>query len=162
MGQAGFRTDWDLHQRDTLTLQGDLYNGDAGQSQRVSSYSPPFVTNVQQYVELGGGNLLGRWKRVLATGSDIEVQTYYDRTNRKQANFAESRDTFDIDFIHHVILPWRQDFRCGLGAPLSSGNTTEVVPTVTFTPNHYTDKLYSAFIQDIISILLNQPSLTIG
>src|SRR5216683_2518473 len=24
MGQAGFRTDWDLHQRDTLTLQGDL------------------------------------------------------------------------------------------------------------------------------------------
>src|SRR5438309_3101227 len=31
MGQTGFRADWDLHQRDTLTLQGDLYNGDAGQ-----------------------------------------------------------------------------------------------------------------------------------
>src|SRR5216683_3381290 len=30
MGQTGFRTDWDLHQRDALTLQGDLYNGDAG------------------------------------------------------------------------------------------------------------------------------------
>src|SRR6267154_1732157 len=44
MGQAGFRADWDRHHRETLTLQGDLYNGDAGQSQGVSSYSPPFVT----------------------------------------------------------------------------------------------------------------------
>src|SRR5216683_6882577 len=111
MGQTGFRTDWDLHQRDTLTLQGDLYNGDAGQSQGVNSYSPPFVTNVEQQVEIGGANLLGRWKRMLAAGSDIEVQTYYDRTNRRKANFAESRDTFDIDFIHHLVLPWRQDFR---------------------------------------------------
>src|SRR5262249_6122218 len=29
MGQAGFRTDWQPRSRDTLTLQGDLYNGDA-------------------------------------------------------------------------------------------------------------------------------------
>src|SRR6195256_1740895 len=156
MGQTGFRTDWDLHQRDTLTLQGDLYNGDAGQSQGVSSYSPPFVTNVQQYVELGGGNLLGRWKRVLAAGSDIEVQTYYDRTNRKQANFAESRDTFDVDFIHHLVLPWRQDFLWGLGARLSSGNATNVDPTVVFTPGHFMDKLYSSFVQDEIAVVRNK------
>src|SRR4030081_2814913 len=66
MGQTGFRTDWDLHQRDTLTLQGDLYSGDAGQRLGINSYSPPFVTNVEQQVELSGGNLLGRWKRMLA------------------------------------------------------------------------------------------------
>src|SRR5712692_6216242 len=41
MGQAGFRTDWDLHKRDTLTLQGDLYSGDAGQRLAINSYSPP-------------------------------------------------------------------------------------------------------------------------
>src|SRR3989475_6688301 len=130
MGQTGFRADWDLHQRDTLTLQGDLYNGDAGQRLEINSYSPPFVTNVEQNAELGGGNLLGRWKRVLGAGSDIEVQTYYDRTSRKQANFAESRDTFDIDFIHHMILPWRQDFQWGVGARLSSGNVVDIDPTV--------------------------------
>ena len=162
MGQTGFRADWDLHHRDTLTLQGDLYNGDAGQSLAINSYSPPFVTNVQQYVELGGGNLLGRWKRVLAAGSDIEVQTYYDRTNREQANFDESRDTFDIDFIHHLILPWRQDFQWGLGARLSSGNTANVDPTVAFTPAHFTDKLYSSFVQDEIAMVRDKLSLTIG
>jgi iron complex outermembrane receptor protein len=162
MGQAGFRSDWDLHNRDTLTLQGDLYNGDAGQRVGITSYSPPFMTNVQQNAELAGGNLLGRWKRVLGAGSDIQLQTYYDRTDRKQANFAESRDTFDIDFIHHLTLPRRQDFLWGLGVRLSSGNATEVVPTVAFTPDHFTDKLYSAFIQDEIPLAGNQLSLTIG
>jgi len=120
------------------------------------------MANVEQNAELGGGNLVGRWKRVLGAGSDIQVQTYYDRTSRKQANFAESRDTFDIDFIHHLPLPWRQDFLWGLGTRLSSGNVTDVVPTVVFTPNHYTDKLYNAFIQDEFPIVGNQLSLTIG
>ena len=161
MGQAGFRTDWDLHQRDTLTLQGDLYSGDAGQRLVINSYSPPFMTNVEQAVELSGGNLLGRWKRVLGEGSDIEVQTYYDRTNRQQANFGESRDTFDIDFIHHLVLPWRQDFLWGLGARLSSGNVNDD-PTVVFTPAHFTDELYSSFVQDEIAMVHDKLSLTIG
>jgi len=162
MGQTGFRADWDLHQRDTLTFQGDLYGGNAGQRLEIGSYSPPFMANVEQNVDLGGGNLLGRWKRVLGAGSDIEVQTYYDRTNRKQANFAESRDTFDIDFIHHLILSWRQDFLWGLGARLSSGNSSNVDPTVVFTPGHFTDKLYSSFVQDEIAIVRDRLSLTIG
>jgi iron complex outermembrane receptor protein len=162
MGQAGFRTDWALRQRDTLTLQGDLYSGDAGQSLAINSYSPPYTAIVEQNAELGGGNLLGRWKRMLGEGSDIQVQTYYDRTNRKQANFAESRDTFDIDFIHHLTLPLRQDFLWGVGARLSSGTTTDVDPTVEFTPNHFTDKLYSGFVQDEIAIVRDQLSLTVG
>jgi iron complex outermembrane recepter protein len=162
MGQTGFRTDWDAHNPDRLTLQGDIYNGDAGQRVGIASYSPPFMTNVEQNAELAGGNLLGRWERDLGSGSSVQLQTYYDRTNRKQANFAESRDTFDIDFVHHLTLPGRQDFLWGLGARLSSGNASVVVPTVMFTPNHYTDKLYNAFIQDEIPIVGDQLSLTIG
>jgi iron complex outermembrane receptor protein len=162
MGQTGFRTDWDSHNRDRLTLQGDLYSGDAGQRVEMASYSPPYTTDVQQNAEVSGGNLLGRWERDLGSGSNIQLQTYYDRTNRKQASFAESRDTFDIDFIHQLPLPWRQDFLWGLGASLSSGNASQVVPTVVFTPNHYTDKLYNAFLQDEIPIVGDQLSLTIG
>ena len=162
MGQTGFRTDWDAHNRDRLTLQGDLYYGDAGQRVQIASYSPPYTTDVQQNAELSGGNLLGRWERDLGSGSSVQLQTYYDRTNRKQANFAESRDTFDIDFIHHLILPGRQDFLWGLGARLSSGNASQVVPTVVFTPDHYTDKLYNAFVQDEIPIVGDQLSLTLG
>ena len=162
MGQTGFRADLDSNDRDTFTLQGDIYKGEAGQSLQITTYSPPYMTNVQQNAELAGGNLMGRWKRVLSNGSDIQLQTYYDRTNRTQANFGESRDTFDIDFVHHLKLPWRQDFLWGLGTRLSSGNAREVVPTVVFTPNHYTDKLYNAFIQDEIQIVPSRLSLTVG
>jgi len=162
MGQTGFRTDWDVHNRDRLTLQGDVYSGDAGQRVGITSYSPPFMTDVEQNAELSGGNLLGRWERELGSGSNVQLQTYYDRTNRKQANFAESRDTYDIDFIHHLTLPGRQDFLWGLGARLSSGNVSDVVNTVVFTPNHYTDKIYNAFIQDEIPIVGEKVSLTIG
>jgi iron complex outermembrane receptor protein len=162
MGQTGFRTDWDVRTSDRLTLQGDIYSGDAGQRVGITSYSPPFTTTVEQSAELAGGNLLCRWERDLGSGSNIQLQTYYDRTSRRQATFAESRDTFDIDFIHHLTLPGRQDFLWGLGGRLSSGNASVVVPTVVFTPNHYTDKLYNAFVQDEIPIVGDQLSLTIG
>src|SRR5260370_28796410 len=148
MGQTGFRADWDLPSRDTLTLQGDLYNGDAGGKVGIASYSPPFMTLVEQDAELSGGNVVGRWRRVLGEGSDLELQAYYDRTNRHQASFGEIRDTFDIDFLHHLTLPLRQNFLWGLGARLSSGHVTQIVPTIVFKPNHLTDKLYSAFVQD--------------
>src|SRR5229473_999327 len=162
MAQTGFRADWDLHNRDTLTLQGDLYNGDAGQSVGITTYSAPYFTNVEQNAEVAGGNLVGRWKRLLGAGSDIQLETYYDRTNRGQVNFAETRDTFDIDFIHHLSLPGRQNFLWGLGTRLSSGSANPVVPTVVFTPYHQTDKLYSAFVQDEIPIVGDRLSLTIG
>jgi len=162
MAQTGFRADWDLHTRDTLTLQGDVYNSDNGERVGIATYSPPSMANVEQNAELSGGNLVGRWRRVLSAESDIEFETYYDRTNRRDANLAESRDTFDVDFIHHLSLPRRQGFLWGLGVRISSGNVTQVVPTIVFLPNHQMDKLYSAFVQDELPIVGNQLSLTIG
>jgi len=162
IGQGGFRTDWNLHERDTLTVQGDLYEGIAGQRVGITSYSPPSITNVEQTAKLAGGNLLGRWRRDLATGSDIQMQAYYDRTNREDVSLAEARNTFDVDLLHHFALPRGQDFIWGLGARLSVGDATQVVPTVVVTPNQFTDKLYSAFIQDEIPIVQNRLSLMIG
>jgi iron complex outermembrane receptor protein len=162
MAQTGFRADWDLHNRDTLTLQGDLYNGDAGQSVGITTYSSPYFSNVEQNAELSGGNLVGVWKRLLNAGSDIQLETYYDRTTRRQANFAETRDTFDVDFTHHLRLPMRQKFLWGLGTRFSSGEAKPVVPTLVFTPNSHTDKLYSAFLQDEIPLAGDRLSVTIG
>lgn len=161
MNQFGFRTDWDLDNRDTLTLQGDVYNGDAGEKVRITTYSPPAVTDVEQNAELSGGNLLGRWRRTLGEGSDVQLQAYYDRTNRHEPSLGETRDTFDVDFLHHLTLPKRQNFLWGLGARLSPGHFIQVVPTIVFAPQ-VTDKLYSGFVQDEIAIVSNQLWLTVG
>src|SRR5437667_2685168 len=79
MGQGGFRSDWEPNHRDGFTFQGDFYNGDAGGITGIASLSPPFMTIVERNAELSGGNLLGRWRRLLGEGSDVDLQAYYDR-----------------------------------------------------------------------------------
>ena len=161
MGQGGFRADWDSHTRDKFTLQGDLYDGSAGQRASLTTYSPPLVTLAQSDALLSGGNVLGRWERTFNNDSGIQVQAYYDRTNRHDINYGETRNTFDIDFLHHLTLPWRQAFVWGLGARVSPSNFIEVVPTVLFAP-HSTDQLYSAFVEDEIALVDNRLWLTLG
>lgn len=54
MGQAGFRADWESNRRDTLTFQGDIYDGDAGERVTIARYSPPSAMNVEGNAELAG------------------------------------------------------------------------------------------------------------
>jgi iron complex outermembrane receptor protein len=161
MGQAGFRSDWDKNPRDTFTFQGDIYREGAGETTQYALYSPPSQVTVDGTAELTGGNLLGRWKRVLSEKSDFQVQAYFDRTNHFEPEFGETRDTFDIDFLHHLTLPWQQNFLWGLGARVSPANIVQRVPTIDFLPHHLTDQIYSAFAQDEIP-LGHRLSLTVG
>ncbi len=98
MGQGGFRMDWEMQNSDTVTLQGDLYKGSIGESIAVSFNPLVFPSIDQHHGDNGGGNLLGRWRHLLKDGSDFQLQLYYDRTGKRQANFRENRDTFDFDY----------------------------------------------------------------
>jgi iron complex outermembrane receptor protein len=162
MGQTGFRTDWDRNTRDTFTLQGDIYREGAGNGTTYALYSPPSQVNAFATAELTGGNLLGRWKRVLNEGSDFQLQAYVDRTNHFEPEFGETRDTFDIDFLDHLTLPGQQNFLWGLGARVSPGNVVQRVPTIDFLPQHRTDLIYSGFVQDEIAFFNRRFSVTVG
>jgi iron complex outermembrane receptor protein len=67
-GQLGFRSDW-TGPADTLTTQGDVYRG---------LQSLPGAPD--QRVE--GGNLLGRWQHQTGGGSQWQLQSYYDYSQR--------------------------------------------------------------------------------
>ena len=161
-GQAGFRADWETPHHDGFTLQGDTYSEDAGESVAFGTLAPPFTATVDGAAELSGGNILGRWRRTLNEGSSVQLQAYYDRTNHFEPQFGESRDTFDIDFLHNLSLSGHQNLLWGLGARWSPGEFAEIVPTIDFTPHRQTDTIYSAFVQDEISLVHNQVELTIG
>lgn len=162
LGQGGFRADSQLTSRDTLTVQGDLYKGQVGEQVGIGYYSPPEQLNVDAMQDVSGGNLLGRWRRQLSKSSDLQVQGYFDRTYRLSPQFGESRDTFDLDVIHHFVLAQRNEIIWGAGARWSPSNFIQVVPTVNFAPHHQDDNIYSTFIQDQISILKNKLWLTLG
>jgi iron complex outermembrane receptor protein len=161
LGQGGFRTDWDNQKRDTLTVQGDLYKGNVGQRVNIGYYSPPASLNVVGSQDVSGGNILGRWRRTVDAG-DIQVQAYYDRTYRLGPQLGETRNTFDVDFIHHLTPLPRQDFIWGVGARWSPSDFTQTVATVDFLPHHQSDNIYSVFLQDQIAIFRDKLQLTIG
>jgi len=159
--QGGFRTDWDINSNDSLTIQGDIYDGISGENVRISSLTPPYAANVEKNAQLSGGNLLTRWQRKLKMGSDIQLVAYYDRVNRLQSNQAEYRNTFDVDFVHHLALG-RQNFIWGLEARLSPASLPPIIPTYVFTPNQRTDQLYTAYAQDDVSLVPDKLSFTAG
>jgi iron complex outermembrane receptor protein len=160
--QAGFRTDWDPTSHDSLTVQGDLYDEEAGQSIRITYLSPPSASNVQTNVDLSGGNLLARWRRTMDDSSGFELQTYYDRVNRAGPSQSEYRDTFDLDFVHHFAWRGGQNITWGLGARISLGRVPTVIPTFVFSPTERTDQVYSLYAQDEIPLLGDRLSLTLG
>jgi len=159
-GQIGFRTDSRPSDRDELTVQGDMYGGVAGEALQISTYSPPAITNAYGNSLFNGENILAAWRRRLKSG-DVQVVGYWDRTNRSELNYQEIRNTFDIDFIHHLALG-RNDVTWGAGARISPDHFLQVVPTVLFSPVHDYYNIYSGFIQDEIAIVPDRLSFTLG
>jgi iron complex outermembrane receptor protein len=162
MGQAGFRTDWKDGEKDTFTVQGDIYSAGSGEISFLPSFSPPAEITRNAIASASGGNLLARWLHTTGEGSDIQIQAYFDRTNRVDIEGGETRDTFDVDFIQHAPIFGKLNLTWGLGARVSPSNFIETTPGITFLPNSQTDSVYSSFLQFEIPIVRNKLTLTAG
>jgi iron complex outermembrane receptor protein len=143
MGQLGFRIDADPSTQNSLTLQGDFYRNDAG-----------LATGGE--ARASGGNILGRWTRSFASGSDISLQAYYDRTHlilpTPPVVFApagilrDDLDTYDLDFQHRLGPGRLGRFSWGLGYRFTHdlvGNS----PGLAFFPAELDQHLFSGFAQ---------------
>lgn len=95
--QIGFRADWGDAQGG-FTLQGDAYRGRAEHRGLLG----PFELRP---VEVAGANLLARWTRRAADGSDLRVQAYLDHTERDDAVlYRPTVDMVDLEFQHGMPL----------------------------------------------------------
>jgi iron complex outermembrane receptor protein len=162
LGQGGFRLDWDNRKNDVVSLQGDLYRGSIGESEEISYLSLPRSAVVNTPETVSGSNLLFKWQRKINEKSDFQLQAYYDRTWRLGSQLGEKRNTFDLDFIHHLNVLPRQEFTWGVGARWSPSDFIQTVPAVAFQPYHQSDDIYSSFLQDRITILQDSVWLTLG
>ena len=95
------------------------------------------------------------------TTSQTTLQVYFDRTNRGDATYGEGRNTFDVDFHHHIAWGRRQDFVWGLGFRATSDDIRGTF-RVMFNPARETDLLYSSFVQDEIAVIPGSLYLTLG
>jgi iron complex outermembrane receptor protein len=162
MGQMGFRTDWKNGEKDAFTVQGDIYRGESGDRTFIATFSPPTETQQDAKASVSGGNLLARWQHTTGEASDIQIQAYFDRTNRQEIELGETRDTFDIDFIQHARVHGDQELTWGLGARVSPSNFIQTSAGVNFLPNKQTDSIYSGFVQYEVPIVHDKLTLTAG
>ncbi|HTA76455.1 MAG TPA: TonB-dependent receptor [bacterium] len=142
MGQGGFRIDDEADPRDKFTLQGDLYN----------SFLNVF-TGIQE--NFAGGNILGRWSRVISDDSNMSLQLYYDRTYAAEpvaaSVFADGLDTYDLDFQHHFSVDSGNQLTWGLGYRFTHDVVLNV-PILAFLPGTLDHQLFSVFAQDEIKL----------
>jgi len=160
-GQTGFRVDWKPSDRDAITIQGGAYAAEAGQSVQLTFYSPPSNPVVDGNRRFYGENILSSWRRVLSRGSDIQINAYYDRSQRRELSYEEVRHTVDLDFIHH-LAGGRHDLTWGLGSRISPSTFTQRIATVDFMPHHSTYNIFSGFVQDDVALARDRLSLMIG
>ena len=150
---GGFRSDWDLSPRDSLTVQGDLFGSEAGQTvTTVFSNALPLHGTLNDPLSNTAGNILGRWNHTLTNGSDTSLQVFYDFSHRAaKAQVDETHHKVDLDFEHHIALGSRNDVVWGLGYRFEADDIRPGYGAQ-FLPPRSSRSLFSAFIQDEIKL----------
>jgi len=138
--QAGFRLDWRPSSSDTVTLQGDAYNGFEAQAGAPAE-------------DIKGANLLGRWTRTAASGSAFQLQGYVDRAERGDENNGSGFyvDTFDLNAQQSFAIGGRHQVVAGGGYRLSRYKIAGSAG-LQFSPQARDLKLFNAFVQDTIAL----------
>jgi iron complex outermembrane receptor protein len=161
--RSGFRTDWNLASHDDLTVQGDLYKGNEGQTvPGLLSLSPPLMGTFNDRTDMSGGNLLARWHRASSERFETTLQAYFERANRDELGvLGEDRHTIDLELVQHFNansrndLVWGGDFRHNADHTVGSLN-------ISFNPASLATNLYGVFLQDEITLLPDRLIFTVG
>ncbi|HZS46540.1 MAG TPA: TonB-dependent receptor [Blastocatellia bacterium] len=159
---SGFRLDWQTSDRDSLTIQGDLYRSVADNLTNELVSVSPFITSPNNSDTVSqGGNIQARWERVFSPRSDMTIQFYYDHGHRRQTPVAWSQNTIDFDFTHHLLLGSRHDIVWGAGFRSNNDQFQNSVE-IAFIPAAQRQYIFSAFAQDEITVVENRLHVTVG
>jgi iron complex outermembrane recepter protein len=137
--QAGFRADW-TPAANTVTVQGDAYRANENQSGTTD-------------LSISGANLLARWQHQFAADSALQIQTYYDQTQRFNGSGGGAfvLNTYDLELQHSFALGTANSIVWGAGERVSRYGITNT-QSLLFLPDQRTLSLANAFVQDVIAL----------
>jgi iron complex outermembrane receptor protein len=146
-GQGGFRADWGSA-ANALTLQGDAYRGTIDQAATAD-------------IRISGANLLARWSRALASENRVQLQGYFDNTERDiPGTFAERLNIVDLEFQHALQAAPAHAVVWGAGYRHARDHVTNTA-VLAFLPAERTLRWTNVFVQDEIA-LRERVRLTLG
>lgn len=159
VNRGGFRVDAAVGRRFDVTVQGQMYRGDVGQTLTI----PRTRLRLLDYeTGISGGNLLGRIHRTLSPASDMTLQLTYDRVKRTEAVIlGGGYHMTDADFQHRFTAGKRHTIVWGAGYRVTS-DRIDNTPLIAFSPPSRTFDMWSAFGQDEIALAKDRIRLTVG
>jgi iron complex outermembrane receptor protein len=110
---------------------------------------------------IGGGALLGRWTRSMASGASLQVEGSFDmaRRNEPAGDFVQRASEAALQYRTRIGA--RHDFIAGIGYR-SIHASLESLIGVSLVPAETTEGIFNAFGQDEISLVPDRLSLTVG
>lgn len=159
--QAGFRSDSKLSEQDSLTVQGDAYDAHEGLVLNLPSLTAPYLNSVAGDTLSSGANVLARWTRITSPESSTSTQLYFDNARHENGYAHYNTTTADFDFQHNWT-GWRgNEVTWGAGYRLIADHEG-ITPVFQVIPMDRSDSVYSAFVQDKITLHTNDLFLTLG
>jgi iron complex outermembrane receptor protein len=168
----GARADLNLGPQDALALQGEVYQGQHGESAVLQNRNQdPFYALAPISQQVSGGHLLMRWQRELPESNTLTVQSYLDRTVRDwPAHPNQTLDTFDADVQYRHRAFKGHDLVMGLSyrvnhdriTPSTTGIPQDTLQLAQFSNASLNTSMWSALLQDDITLLPDELILTLG
>ncbi len=150
--RGGFRLDWNPNSRTDYMLEGGAYGG-----------TSPAETGPLSFVNaVSGGDVVGSWRHTFESGSDIQLEAYFERTVRTGLLYGETRNTIDIDFLHRFKVADRNQITYGFGLHWSPNRFIQKSAIVNVLPQVETDYIHTGFVQDEIHFLNDKLSFIAG
>lgn len=159
--RGGFRVDWEPNGDDLVTFQGGMYSMQTGENVTTPIFTPPFARTAPVDNSSHGGNLIARWTRQRANGSQFMLQGYFDTFRHGSGITVESRDTADISFEYRFKPSPRNEVVWGFGYRYTQDHFTDT-EVIQWSPSADSLNLFSGFVQDEIVLIPEKLRFILG
>ena len=149
--RGGFRLDWQPTGRDSVSVMGDIYDGDFDENVVVPILTPPYAERRLDSTHAHGGSLQTTWERRYSERERINLQAYYQYEDHDALLAPFRLDTFDVDFQHNFQWSEKQKLVWGLNYRRYHDRFDPSM-LITLTPSSQTSELFSLFAQDQIAV----------
>ena len=150
--RAGFRLDLSVSDRERFQISLDGHTGHLDQLANIPTLTPPYQIPYNTSGDFSGASLLGRWEKEMSDESDIQVQFYYDRSERDDSLWIETRDVFDLDVTQRFSPEPRSEVVWGVNVRYT-GEIVEDSPVAKLEPKAAGYNLFSVFIEDETAVV---------
>ncbi|WP_169309047.1 TonB-dependent siderophore receptor [Desulforhopalus sp. IMCC35007] len=158
--RGSVRLDGEPSKKVKWTLQSDLYKNN--EDQFISPYwitTPPYLSSKNGSIDDEGADILGKYEYTFSPDKILTIQSYYDYTDRADDFYQQTVDIFDLDLQYQMGLGKINSLTMGSGfrqTRADFSDTNQIALTDT------TDDLYSAFLQDEITLVPETLWFTLG